>query len=35
MKDIVIKIKINRLNNRIDADGEKISELSNIPDEIT
>lgn len=30
----IVKIKIDRLNNREDADEKKISELSNISDEI-
>ena len=35
MKDNVVKIKVNRLNNWVDADEEKINELLNIPDETT
>ena len=30
----IVKIKTDRLNNREDADEKKISELSNISDEI-
>lgn len=30
----IVKIKIDRLNNKEDADEKKISELSNISDEI-